>query len=171
MSQKFKVHVDLDREELSSLEEFTREPGRTIDECWEWLQAKGYTLSRTAVANWKKSFDLEDKFKAANALAQDLMSSVAQEKGTVAISDAAMVKLSQMLFEQMLRLQGNEEVSTKELFGLSMAVKNVVQGKRHVEKLKEEMKEAIAAAEKEVSGGASGERVVEVIKKAFGIAA
>lgn len=168
MPSHFKVHELLSRDELDQLEAFAREPGRTVDECWEWLAAHGFRLSRGAVGNWKREFDLTDRFRASNETARALMDA-AKGAGTVAISDAATLQMSQMLFEQLAKLQAGGEVSSKELWALSMALKNVVQGKRHVEKLKGEISEALAAVEKDAKGGASGEAVVEKVRQLLGM--
>lgn len=175
MARHHKVHELLSRDELDQLEAFAREPGRTIDECMTWLQAHGVTsedrggISRGAVHNWKREFDATDKFRASNEVARALVDA-AKSEGTVAISDAATLQLSQMLLEQLLRLQSDEQVDTKELWAASMALKNVVQGKRHIEKLRGEISEAVAIAEKEAKTGASAGDVVATIKKALGIA-
>lgn len=171
MASKFKVHELLSREELSSLEEFAREPGRTIDECMEWLLAHGFNVSHGAVGNWKQKFDLEDRVRSSSALAREFLAAAQEGKGSAAIADANLEKLQQMIFEQMLRLQEGDGPDTKELWALSMAVKNGVQGKRHVEKLKEEMKTALASVEKDAKQGASGEDVVKKVREILGIAA
>jgi hypothetical protein len=171
MPNHFKIHQTLASEDLLGLEEFARaSAARTVDECWEWVQAHGYTIGRSSVARWKREFDLTDRFAASNETARALMDA-AKAGGAVAISDAAMLQLSQMLFEQMVRLQAGEEMETKELWAISMALKNVVQGKRHVEKLKGEVAEALAAAEKEAKGGASGEAVVSKVRQILGVSA
>jgi hypothetical protein len=170
MPQHFKVHELLSRQELDELEAFAREPGRTIDETHVWLQAKGYTLGRTAVGNWLRKFRMEDRFRVGADLAKSLVETAKQE-GTVAISDAATLQLSTMLMEKLLQLQAQETAPTKELWGISMALKNVIAGKRHVEKLKGEIADAISAAEQKASKGATAGDVVATIKKALGIAA
>jgi hypothetical protein len=168
MGMRLKVHELLSRAELDALEAFCREPGRTVDEVHTWLLAAGFTLSRNAVWNWKKEFDATDKFKASNEVARSLVEA-AKSGGTVAISDAATLQLSTMIFEQMLAAQTNGEVKTKDLFGLSMALKNTITGKRHVEKLRGEMAEALAAAEKDAKTGASGEEVISKVRAILGI--
>lgn len=169
MPSHFKVHELLSRDELDQLEAFAREPGRTVDECWMWMTVDHeFNVSRGAVGNWLREFLVTDKFRASNETARALVDA-AKSGGTVAISDAGMLQLSQMLFEQMLRMQSDGQVETKELWAVSMALKNVVQGKRHVEKLREEMAVAIAEAEKEAKGGASGEAVVEKVRMLLGM--
>lgn len=163
-----KVEVLLSRAKLDELEEFARKPGLTIDQVHEYLLGHGFTVGRTAVANWKKKFDATDKFAASNDVARSLVDA-AKAGGTVAISDAATLQLSQMLFEQLLTLQAGGQVSTKELWGASMALKNVVTGKRHVEKLKTEIAEALADAEKTAKAGGSGEAVISKVREILGI--
>ena len=170
MARHHKVHELLSRDELDAFEAFAREPARTVDECHEWLEAHGFQISRGAVGNWKREFDATDKFRASNEVARALVDA-AKAGGTVAVSDAANLKLSQMVFEQLLKLQNDDDVSTKELWALSMAVKNVVQGQRHVEKLKEEVAAAIATADRKAKTGATAGDVVATIKQALGIAA
>ena len=168
MAAKLQVHVLLTREELDQLEAFCREPGRTVDEVHHRILALGYTLSRNAVWNWKKEFDATDKFRASNDVARSLVEA-AKSGGTVAISDAATLQLSQMLFEQMLEVSSGGEVSTKELFAMSMALKNVVTGARHVEKLRSEVAGALAEAEKDAKAGGSAEAVVSKVRAILGI--
>jgi len=168
--QHFKVHELLSRVELDQLEAFAREPGRTVDECHEWLQAHGFTLSRSAVGSWKREFLLTDSFRASGAAARSLVEA-AKEGGAVAISDGGLLQLSQMIFEQMVRMQESGEVDTKSLWALSMSLKNVISGKRHVEKLKGEIADAIAQAQKEAGDGASGETVANKVREILGIAA
>jgi hypothetical protein len=172
MARHHKVHELLSREELDELESFAREPARTIDQCHDWLQAHGFTLSRGAVHNWKREFDVEDKFRASNEVARVLLDA-AKGKDVVAISDAATLQLSQMLFEQLLKLQGDGEVTTKDLWGVSMALNNVVRSKQRVEQLQVEMAErhrqAIEEAEKTAKAGGGGAAVVSKVREILGI--
>ena len=174
MAHHFKVRELLEKAELAELEQFTREkPARTVDECHEWLQARGCTLSRAAVHRWKRHFDTEDKFRASSEVARTLMEA-AKGKDAVSISDAATLQLSQLLFEQFLRLQQVGEVETKELFGASMALKNLISGQRHMQKLHDEVKErqqkAVAEAEKVAKAGGGNEAVIGKVREILGIA-
>jgi hypothetical protein len=173
MARHPKVHEELSRDELDRLEAYAREPGRTIDECVEWLQAEGFVISRSAVGRWKAAFDAEDRFKAAADLARGLMDTATSGKGATDIADAANLKLGQMAFEQLVRMQTDEVVSTKDVLGLSLALRNVVATKRGVELVREEMagrqKKAAEEARKVADAGGSAAQVVAVIQKAFGI--
>jgi hypothetical protein len=59
MPSPFKVHELLNSVELEELEAFAREPGRTIDECRDWLKARGFALSRSSVGRWLADFKAE----------------------------------------------------------------------------------------------------------------
>ena len=68
MPRHFRVH-DLLKDcgpDLEALREFARDPARTVDDCHDWLGAKGYVLSRSAVGTWKKEFNATDQFTASN---------------------------------------------------------------------------------------------------------
>src|SRR5438046_1431319 len=104
MAQPFKVHELLKDhgEDLAELEAYARDPGRTIDECHTWLLAKGYVLSRSAVGTWKQSFDallMQERFSRAGELAGAIRDA-AKSGGAVAIGEAAILQLSQVVFEQ-----------------------------------------------------------------------
>lgn len=172
MPSKFQVHILLkDRPaELAALEEFARDPARTVDDCWEWMQAKGYTLARSAVGTWKKKFDRLDAFAASNDAARSLVDA-AKSGGVISLTEATELQLSQMLFEQLAVLQSNGEVQTKELVNVSAAMKNVVTSKRHLEKLKTEISAALNEAEKDAKAGGSAENVVNKVREILGIGA
>ena len=144
MSQHFKVHDLLSRAELDELEAFAREPGRTIDECHEWLQAHGFTISRTAVFRWFRNFRSEDRFRTSQELAKNLVET-AKREGTIAVNDANTLLLSSMLQNKLLQLESQEDAPTKELWGVSMALKNVVATKTEVEEQKGRFDQAAKA--------------------------
>lgn len=147
MPRHFKIHEVLSRKELDALEEFSREPGRTIDEIEKWLkecsdgrrEGESFDVSRGAVHAWRTVFLADDRFRASSEVARTLLD--AAKAGDVAsLSDAAGLQLQQMVFEQLLKMQGDGVVETKDLWQASAAMKNVVQSQRHVEKLREEMR-------------------------------
>lgn len=161
----------LTAEVLGALESFAREPGVTVDDCVDWLGSRKIDASRSAVARWKKRFDAEDKFRASNEVARGLVEA-AKNQGTVAISDAATLQLSQMLFEQLLKIQAAGEVSTKELFGASMALKNVIAAKGHVDELREKFDQEMRKLEgtaRTADQIFTPERVAEARKRIFGV--
>jgi hypothetical protein len=169
MPRHHKVHELLDRAELDGLEEFAREPGRTVDEVHEWMQAKGLVIGRTACWNWLANFTIEDRFRASNDVARTLLDA-AKEKDTVAISDAATLQLSQMLFEQLSRLQVEGQVQTKELWAASMTIKNLLDSKKKSEDLRQRFDQQMqAVAAKRPDGAITKDDIAEARKAIFGL--
>jgi hypothetical protein len=141
VSQHFKVHELLDRKELDELEAFAREPARTVDECHEWLQVRGYTLSRTAVFRWLHSFRTEDRFRTSAEMTNSIIET-AKREGVVALNDANVLSLSVKLQEKLLQLASDDATPAKELLAVSMALKNVVATKTEIEEQKSRFDEA-----------------------------
>lgn len=172
MASHFKVHELLGLEELNALEAFAREPGRTVDECWEWMQAKGYTLSRSAVGTWKKEFDsilMTERFSRAGELAMAINQSAAAS-GAVGIADAAMKQLTQVVFEQAVKLQSEGEIEPLDIVRWSAALKSLTGTKKDVEQLlgekfDREMKEKQA---KRPNGIVTPEDIAAARKAIFG---
>ena len=93
----------------------------------------------------------------------------AKAGGAVSITDAATLQVGQMVFEQMLRVQQTGVMETQEILNLSAALKNTITAKRHVELLKTEIKEALAAAEQTAKAGGSAQGVVDKVREILGI--
>lgn len=174
MSRHFKVHDLLNARELEDLNVLARDRSKTIDDLHEWLLAKGYTLSRGAVGNWKQSFDeelLQERFRRSGDFARSVVEVAKQ--GAVAVSDAALLQLTQVLFEQTAKLDGDGKLDPGELLQLSMALKTAVGTKQGIEKLRVEMRqreaEALAEAQKTAKAGGSGEAVVNKMREILGI--
>jgi hypothetical protein len=177
MSQPFKVHELLkdapgDRE---ALEVFAREPGRTIDECHEWLLSRGYTMSRTAVANWLADWReqlMRERMSGSGKLASAFMEA-AKSDGGLKIPDAAVMTIAQMIFEHGSTLAAGGEVDAKDLATMSLAMQRLMLAKARLEATRSEFiereKAAIEAADKKVKAGASAGSVVEAIKQSLGI--
>jgi mannose-6-phosphate isomerase class I len=173
VAQHFKIHKDLQADELAKLEEFARKPGRTIDECKHWLEAQGFIVSRSAVARWKDAFDQEDGFKASAELARGLMDVAAAGKGATDLIEAANLKLGQVVFEQLGKMHASGEVDAMEVRALSTAMRNSLATTHGVEQVRREMKaneeKAMAEAEKAAKQGASGEAVARKMRELLGL--
>lgn len=148
MPSHFKVHELLSREELDELEAFAREPGRTVDECHQWMLERGFTLSRSAVGTWKREFDsqlMSERLSRSSELAKALKAT-ANESGATAIADAAVTQLCQVVFEQSSMLEANGQIDPLDVMRLTRSLKNLTGTKRDVElllaeKFDREMKE------------------------------
>src|SRR5258705_13812191 len=111
MPRHHKVHELLDERELEDLRAYAREPGRTYDELHQWLLERGFTIGRTAVGNWKSKFDeelLADRFRRSGEVARNVVEIAKQ--GAVAVRDAALLQLTQVLFEQTAKLDGDGKI-------------------------------------------------------------
>ena len=137
MPSHFKVHELLSRAELDELEIYAREPGRTVDECHEWMQAHGFTLSRSAVGKWKQDFDsqlMRERLSRSSELAKALKAT-AVESGATAIADAAVTQLCQVVFEQSSRLEADGLIDPLDVMRLTRSLKNLTGTKKDVESL------------------------------------
>ncbi len=175
MSQHFKVHELLDSAGLEALEAFAREPGRTVDECHAWMRDRGHDVSRSAVGAWKQSFDsrlMAERMSAAGGLAKAFMAA-AKSDGGLQIPDAAVLQMSQMIFEHAARLATGGEVETRELADLGLALQRTTLAKVRVENVRSAFlkreQQAVDAASKVAQSGGKATDVVDTIKRALGL--
>jgi hypothetical protein len=177
MSLPFKIHELLDARQLEALEAFAREPGRTVDELAGWMKERGHELSRTAVWNWKRSFDeqrMRERFSRSAELATAIRDA-AKTGGAVQISEAAMLQLSQVIFEQAAKLQADGEVDSQDILRLTASIKSLMDSTQRANAIRADFetreKAAVDAASKAAEGGASGEEIVARMREALGVAA
>lgn len=175
MSNHFKVHELLDASELEELEAFAREPGRTVDECHQWLQVKGFTLCRSAVGGWKQKFDqvlMAERMSGAGGLASAFMKA-AQADGGLQIPDAAVLQLAQMIFEKGASLANGGDVQVEDLNHMALSLQRLMLAKARVEKTRTEMQDrehkALAEAGEAAKAGATGEQVVTKVRELLGL--
>lgn len=177
MSLPLKVHELLDAKALEELEAFAREPGRTVDEVWQWMKDRGHELSRTAAWNWQRSFNerlMAERFSRSGELAAAIRDA-AKRGGAVAISEAAMLQLSQVIFEQAAKLEADGDVDSRDLLRLTSSIKSLMDSTQRAEQIKTEYERRTAAAVEEASkavrNGATGEQIVLRLREALGVAA
>lgn len=146
MGQRFKVEELLSLPEMEELRTFAREPGRTIDECHEWMQARGYTLSRDAVYNWKRKFDEEqmrDRMSRSGEFAR-AMKEALSGKSFDDVADAAVVGLTQIVFEDVTKMQAEGDVDPDRVASMSKSLKTLMGTKeQHTRMLKEKFEAAV----------------------------
>jgi hypothetical protein len=169
MPRHFKVHEELTREQLDELETFAREPGRTVDDCHDWLLAHGFTMSRGAVYNWQTTFNQDDKLRRASEVSRNYLAA-GKDAGAAEIASATLLKFQQILFEHML---GADAADAGELLKLSVSLKTAVEAGRHIEKLRDEFqtrqRAAVEEAEKTAKSGGSGEAVAKKMRELLGV--
>ncbi len=160
-----KVEELLSPDELEALRAFISEKNgtRTIDEVHEWVQAKGYTIGRTAVGNWLQKFReqlMVERMQAGGGLARAMLE---QGKNAKEMTDAALLGITQKVFEA---LSSGEEVDADSLNKLALTMqRTTLAGKR----AEERAKLAVAEAEKVVEAGGDGRSVVDKVREVLGM--
>ena len=173
MAQHHKVETDLSPEDLAALKEFVREKNgtRTQEECFEWVQARGYTISSGAVWNWLAKFRgelMRERIGRSSELAAAIKSAVAGgsfEDVATGVNTA----LLNRLFEVTAKLEADGEIGADELEAHSRTLKNLIGGKRDLEAYKANVAAALKAAETQAAVGKSAVDVVDVIKQSLGL--
>lgn len=167
----FKVHELLSPAELAELEAFAREPGRTVDECHDWLLERSFALSRGAVGNWLADFrerTAVDRMRAGGGLAAAVMAA-AKVSGGLAVHDAAILQVGQAIFERTTM----GDVDTDELNKMSLALQRLSLSKKRVEEVRDEYikreREAVDAAEAAVKAGGDARSVVDKVRTVLGL--
>lgn len=175
MPSHFKVHELLSGAELEQLEAFAREPGRTVDECWDWLTERSFNISRGAVGNWLRELReqmLKDRTAAGGGLARAFMEAT-KDAGGLAVHDAAVLQVGQMIFELAVDTAAGGEVKAEDLTKMSLALQRLTLSKARLEKVREEFEErqrrAVEEASKVVQAGGDGRTVVDKVREILGI--
>lgn len=173
MSRHFKVHELLDERELEDLRAYAREPARTIDEVHTWLLERGYTLSRGAVHNWKQANDEElirERMSGAGSLAKAFMEA-AKDTGGLAVPDAAVLQVAQMVFEAGTAMGG--KATPGDLNKMALTLQRLMLAKSRLEQTRSEFedreREALAEAGKVASAGGDGKSVLEKVEEILGV--
>jgi hypothetical protein len=125
----FKVHELLKEhgDDLAELEAFARPQGRTAQECHEWLEARGYALSYSAVSGWKAKFTadcLRERFGRSSELAAALRGAVGQDFSAVA--DAAKMQLTNVVLEQVAQLEQDGKIDPLDIQRMTRSLANLV---------------------------------------------
>ena len=171
MPRHLKVNDLLTERELEDLRVFAREPSRTIDQIHQRLLEQGYTLSRSAVWTWKQKLDqelMEERLRRSGDFARSLVKA-AESSDAVSVADAALLQLSQVVFEQSARLEEDGQVDPNVVVTWTRALKNLVGSKGGVEELKRQQRAALVEAEKTAKAGGSGDAVVAKMREILGI--
>ena len=156
----------LDSNELNKLEAFAREPGRKVDDCFDWLTAKGIVTSRSAVGRWLKRFREEDRMSEAAELA-DAIHTASKDAGTVDVAGAVNLQLAQRL--QFALVKGGDKLALGDLLKGAMAVNALTNAQGKLNEIKrlgrEELNKLKGAATKRAI---TAEDIEAVSKAVFG---
>lgn len=127
----------LTAETLGELEEFARQPGRTVDECAGWCQDKAIQTSRSAVGRWLQDFRLADQNARAKELAAEYLRTASGGDAT-SITEASLRKFNELVFTA---LASGEELAPGELMKLSIALKTGLNAASLIENMKRDGRE------------------------------
>jgi hypothetical protein len=163
----FRVHELLSKAELAALEDFAREPACTVDECFEWMQVRGFTLARSSVGSWLRNFKRSAMFRTSSETAH-LILELAKKEG-VAFGDAVSISLNTAIFDQLNDGMIAGTLDEKKLHALASAHRDVMASKMTVEDLKIKQNEALIEAEKIQKAGGSAQDVVAKVRGILGI--
>jgi hypothetical protein len=156
-------------------EALLRNPASTVEDLFGWLLDQGYDGGRTSVHTHRRSFSETLEGVRRSAELARAFASVARTEGIEGVSDAALMRMQQVLMEQSFLLDAQGDLDPADLVNMTNAIGNVIKAKRHVEALRQEFeakqKAALEAAQKAAAGGAAASDVVATIKQALGISA
>lgn len=163
-----KVEVELTPAELDELGKWIRDANgtRTTDEVHEWVQAKGYTIGRTAVANWLLKFRQEmqaERMSGSGALAKAMLTQARESDGAKAVTDATLLAITQRIFET---LSSGEEVTANDLNMMALTMQRTTLAAKRAE---EREKLVVVEATKVVEAGGDGRAVVDKVREVLGI--
>ena len=116
-----------DPEDREAFEAYARVPGRTVDECHEWLLAKGYNVQRWAVGTWKKEATerwAAERLAGSTGLAGVLKSAIAGDFNDVAT--AAKMMLTSTVLEQVTQLQTEGQIDPLDVQRWTRSLANLV---------------------------------------------
>lgn len=179
MSLPFKVEELLPADDLGELRKFCAEKRRTIDQVHEWLLARGYTLSRSAVGTWvakERSEAAAEAMRQSSSVARALMEA-AKSEGSVGVQDAAILQLGHAVIEKLTDLQATGEISPEDIGTLSLSLQRLTYSKRQVENIREQVREqmkaeqaaALAEVEKSVPKDATPADAIREARRLLGI--
>lgn len=180
MPLPWKIETDLTADELEQLRAFLRERRRTVDEAHEWLLARGYTISRSAVGGWlakERAESAAEAMRHSSSISRAMMDA-ARDEGALGVQDVAVLQLGNAITETLIDLQAGGTLDVEQLATLALAAQRVTYSKRQIEtvrskvreELKAEQEAALAKAEASVTKDANPASVINTVRSLLGIA-
>lgn len=169
MARHYRIRELLTPDDLAALEAWVREANltRTTDQCLEWVQSRGYVISRGAVWNWLDSFRLGEKTRRAAEISSAYLEAAARTDAT-AVASAALRKFQERILEFVI---GADEADAADLAKLAQAMKAGMSTLELIETHRRQQAAAIAEAEKQAGAGGAAVDVIQTIKQALGLSA
>ena len=130
----YKLDSLLSDEDRPEYEALLRRPAVEVDEALAWLEGRGYEISRSAVHRHKRSFEetLMEVRRSAEMAAS--FAAVAKESGVEGMSEAALLRFSQLSMEHLMQIESGGDMEAGELLKLSMAIRQQVGSARDLRK-------------------------------------
>jgi len=172
---RFRIDNDLSPEHLDEFEVLAARKDMQIDDLWEWLDDHGYRIGRSSVHRWRRDFDAQLSSMRQSAELARAVTDLAKQGEIDGVSDAALMRLQQVLLEQTFKLDAEGEIDPLDLARLSRALKTVVNAKQDVEQLKRDhearSRAAIEELKRATSEGDDLAAVADRMGKILGVAA
>lgn len=176
----------LDAEQLDALEEFARQPGRTIQQCRDYLVAElGFVfaedfpthpkrISKSAMGRWKQDLDerlIAERSAASGRLAKAIEKSL-RDTGGAAVHEATTMLLGQLISDA-AQAADPKEISTKDIANLSLAAQRVTLAQLRNEDVKaryeDRQRRAAAEVKTMAKNGASGSQIADKLGELLGL--
>lgn len=164
-----KIAKALTPEDLKELHKSLATPGVTYDDVVDWLKARGYQISRSAVGRYSKDFlSRLERLKEVEEKAKTIVSEVGD---ALSMEEAAAKIFTQKVLEHLLSI---DDLSGQKFGSLMMAFSKLQSSSTQRERLKADLQKKIAVAAEEVSeaaksNGLSEKAAEEIRKKILGI--
>lgn len=179
MPKHFKVHDVLTAAELTRLQDFVRDPGSTVDEAWElvksWLadRTPPETISRGAIWSWRDSFRLGEEVSKSMQMSRAYLDAVKDGGGEMALADAAVLQVSQLISESLMEKKLAGEISDETLNNACLQLQRLALAKLRIESTKTEFqdreRQAVTAAKEIVKAGGDSASVADKVAEILGI--
>lgn len=163
-----RIRDELPQEVREQVDRLLVEGGSTYDDIRDFLAAKGYDISRSAIGRYGKHWlNTYQRLRIAEDKARTLVSEVGDG---LALDEAA----SRLLMQQVLELLISTELETKERASLMKSVAILQSSSVQREKLKKELRSKVEEVAEEVTqtarrGGMSDELIREMEERVLGI--
>lgn len=164
-----KIAKALSPEDLKELHKALSTPGVTYDDVVDWLKARGYQISRSAVGRYGKDFlSRLERLREVEEKARTIVSEVGD---ALAMEEAAAKIFTQKVLEHLLSI---DDLSGQKFGSLMMAFSKLQASSTQRERLKTDIQKKINEAAEEVNKvakakGLSDEAASEIRQKILGI--
>lgn len=163
MGRKSRIETELSPEDLAEFRRILSEGRLTIDDLVEWLDARGYDISRSAVA---RTAQKEAIIGARLRQSRAIMESLTRDFGAAAIEGQQgrlLVEVVRgLVFEVLSRLDNNEDIDPKLIVQLAKALEALSRAAR----LDQDFEEKVEVRAKKLAAEMAAEKAAEMVDRA-----